>query len=105
MRQFYVTILCSERNGTLYTGVTSDLIKRIFQHRHDFVDGFTKEYRVHRLAWYEVHASAQSAIMREKQIKKWNRQWKLELIEKLNPEWEDLYLDITQQTGFPLSWE
>jgi putative endonuclease len=105
MRQFYVYILCSERNGTLYTGVTSDLIKRIFQHRNDSVDGFTKKYMVHRLAWYEVHASAQSAIMREKQIKKWNRQWKLELIEKLNPEWKDLYLDITQQTGFPLSRE
>ncbi len=96
MKQFYVYILCNKRNGTLYTGVTSDLIKRVYQHRNDLVDGFTKEYGVHQLAWYEVHASSQAAIVREKQIKKWNRQWKLELIEKLNPEWKDLYLEVTQ---------
>jgi putative endonuclease len=85
--------------------VAFDLINRVYQHRNDLVDGFTKEYGVHQLAWYEVQASSQAAVVREKQIKKWNRQWKLELIEKLNPEWEDLYLDVTQQTGFPLSRE
>lgn len=105
MKQFYVYILCSERNGTLYTGVTSDLIKRVYQHKNDLVDGFTKHYGVHDLAWYEVHASADAAITREKQIKKWNRQWKLELIELNNPEWRDLYSDLVNTSGFPLSRE
>lgn len=105
MKQFYVYILCSKRNGTLYTGVTSDLIKRVYQHKNDLADGFTKQYGVHRLAWYEVHASSEAAIIREKQIKKWNRQWKLNLIEQLNPEWRDLYLDIVHAHGFPPSRE
>jgi putative endonuclease len=94
VKHFYVYILCSKRNGTLYIGVTSDLIKRIYEHRNDLVDGFTKKYGVHRLVWYETHDSAESAITREKQIKKWKRAWKLKLIEQNNPEWNDLYENI-----------
>jgi putative endonuclease len=105
MKQFYVYILCSERNGTLYTGVTSGLIKRVYQHKNNLTDGFTKHYGVHQLAWYEVHASAEAAITREKQIKKRNRQWKLDLIEQHNPEWRDPYLDLVNDSGFPLSRE
>ena len=87
-------MLCSKRNGTLYTGVTSDLAKRIYEHRNNLVDGFTKKYNVHRLVWYEIHESAESAITREKQIKKWKRAWKLKLIEQTNPKWIDLYENI-----------
>ena len=70
MKNFYVYILCSKRNGTLYIGITSDLIKRLYEHKNDLVNGFTKKYNVHRLVWYEIHESAESAITREKQIKK-----------------------------------
>ncbi|MBZ0157202.1 MAG: GIY-YIG nuclease family protein [Alphaproteobacteria bacterium] len=91
MKSFYVYILCNKRNGTLYTGVTSDLMKRIYEHRNNLVDGFTKEYAVHRPVWYEMHESADAAIAREKQIKRWRRDWKLHLIEKSNPQWNDLY--------------
>ena len=94
MKTFYVYILASKRNGTLYTGVTSDLVKRAWEHREKHIDGFTKEYGVHRLVWYEVHGSADSAIAREKRIKKWRRAWKLALIEKENPHWKDLYEEI-----------
>ena len=94
MRQFYVYILCSKRNGTLYIGITSDLTKRLYEHKNDLVDAFTKKYNVHNLVWYEIHESAESAITREKQIKKWKRAWKLELIEQGNPEWNDLYESI-----------
>jgi len=93
-KQFYVYILCSKRNGTLYIGVTSDLIKRIYEHKNDLVDGFTKKYGIHRLVWYETHDSAESAITREKQMKKWKRAWKLKLIEQNNPKWNDLYANI-----------
>lgn len=79
MKQFYVYILCSKRNGTLYTGVTSNLIKRIYEHRNNLAEGFTKKYGVHDLAWFEKHECAETAIIREKQIKKWNRQWKLKI--------------------------
>jgi putative endonuclease len=89
-------MLCSKRNGTLYTGVTSDLVKRIYEHKNNLVDGFTKKYNVHRLVWYEIHESGESAITREKQLKKWKRAWKLKLIEKNNPKWNDLYEDICQ---------
>ena len=89
-----VYILASERNGTLYIGVTSDLVKRIWEHKSDFVDGFTKQYQVHTLVWYEMHGSMESAITREKQLKEWKRQWKLELIEKSNPYWNDFYPTI-----------
>jgi putative endonuclease len=84
-------MLASRRNGTLYAGVTSNIIKRIREHKNDVVEGFTKRYGVHTLVWYEIHETMESAISREKTIKGWNRQWKLELIEKGNPEWADLY--------------
>jgi putative endonuclease len=89
-------MLCSKRNGTLYVGVTSDLVKRIYEHKNNLVEGFTKKYNVHRLVWYEIHDSAESAITREKQIKKWKRAWKLRLIEKNNPKWNDLYESISE---------
>jgi len=92
-----VYILASGRNGTLYTGVTSDLLGRIYQHRAKVTGGFTAEYGVDRLVWFEVHESMESAIVREKRIKKWNRAWKLQLIEKDNPRWRDLAEDF----GFP----
>ena len=94
MKNYYVYILCNKRNGTLYTGVTSELIKRIYEHKNNLVDGFTKKYNIHRLVWYEIHESAEAAISREKQIKKWDRKWKLELIEKNNSKWNDLYEDV-----------
>lgn len=86
-----VYILASKRNGTLYTGVSSNLVQRIWQHKNDQLDGFTKQHQVHSLVWYEQHEAMESAIVREKQIKEWKRQWKLELIEKFNPYWNDLY--------------
>ena len=98
-------MLCSRWNGTLYIGVTSDLIKRIYEHKNNLVDGFTKKYSVHHLAWYEVHDTAKTAILRKKQIKKWERAWKLRLIEENNPEWKDLYDDLLERTGFPPSRE
>ena len=94
-RQFFVYILASRKDGTLYIGVTSNLIKRVWEHRNDVVEGFTKRYGVHRLVWFETHRTAQSAITREKQIKKWNRAWKLELIEKENPDWLNLFDSIS----------
>jgi putative endonuclease len=86
-----VYILASQRNGTLYIGVTSDLVKRGWQHRNDAASGFSKRYGVHRLVYFEMHASMEAAIIREKRLKKWNRKWKLELIESGNPEWRDLW--------------
>jgi putative endonuclease len=91
----YVYILASGLNGTLYVGVTSDLIKRVWQHREGLADGFSKQYSVKHLVWYEVHTEIVEAIQREKQIKKWARAWKVELIQKSNPRWRDLYADIT----------
>jgi len=105
MKQFYVYMMTSRRNGTLYTGVTSDLIKRVYEHKNGLVDGFTKKYGVHFLVWYELHQTADTAFNREKQIKKWNRSWKLELIEKGNPEWHDLYCDLVNEPGLPLPRE
>ncbi len=93
-RQPAVYILASKRNGTLYVGVTSDLEKRAWQHKNNAVEGFTKQYRVHHLVYYELHGDMLSAIAREKQIKKWNRAWKLELIETQNPIWKDLWEGI-----------
>ena len=90
-KQPCVYILASDRNGTLYVGVTSDLTKRVWEHKNDLVPGFTKRYGVHDLVWYELHDSMESAIAREKTIKEWKRRWKLELIERENPEWKDLY--------------
>lgn len=90
----WVYILASRRNGTLYVGVTSDLVKRVWEHREGTVDGFTKRYRVKQLVYFEEHASIDEAIQREKQIKTWKRAWKIELIENGNPYWRDLYEDI-----------
>jgi len=86
-----VYILASRRNGTLYIGITSDLLKRVWEHKNDLVEGFTKKYGVHMLVWYESHETMESAIQREKSIKKWNREWKLALIEQSNPQWHDLF--------------
>ena len=91
MKQPAVYILASERNGTLYIGVTSDLVARVWQHREHMVEGFTERYKVTMLVWYESHATMESAILREKQIKKWNRAWKLKLIQESNPRWLDLW--------------
>ena len=93
-RQPAVYILASERNGTIYIGVTSDLVKRAWEHKNNTVDGFTKRYGVHRLVYYELHGDMLAAITREKQLNKWNRAWKLELIEEKNPEWKDLWDEI-----------
>ena len=90
-RQPAVYILASKRNGTLYVGVTSDLVKRIWAHKNNMVEGFTKRYGVHHLVWLEIHDNMESAIKREKQIKEWQRKWKLELIESKNADWQDLY--------------
>ena len=89
-----VYILASKPNGTLYIGVTSNLPQRVWQHKNDLVEGFTKRYHVHTLVWYEVHESIEAAIMREKALKKWNRAWKVSLIEGSNPSWSDLYGEI-----------
>jgi putative endonuclease len=89
-----VYILASRRNGTLYTGVTSNIIKRVWEHKNSVVSSFTKQYHVHTLVWFEVHPTMESAIMRESAIKPWKRAWKLRLIETANAEWRDLYGDI-----------
>jgi putative endonuclease len=89
-----VYILASKKDGVLYIGVTSDLVKRSWEHKNNVVEGFTRKYNVHRLVWYETHETMLTAIQREKQIKKWNRDWKIKLIEKENPEWCDLYTEI-----------
>ena len=94
MKEPTVYILASKRNGTLYVGVTSDLIQRIWQHKSDEIEGFTKKYGVHTLVYFESHESMDDAILREKRLKKWNRDWKIRLIEESNPNWSDLYEDI-----------
>ena len=91
VKQPCVYILASKRNGTLYTGVTSDLFQRTALHKQDLIEGFTKRYAVHRLVYYEMHRTMNEAIVREKRIKKWNRAWKIRLIESMNPEWIDLF--------------
>ena len=92
----YTYVLASKRNGTLYIGVTSDPVRRIWQHKHDEIEGFTSRYGVKLLVHIEEHDSILGAIAREKQIKNWRRQWKVELIEKENPEWRDLYADLVR---------
>ena len=92
--QYYVYILASKKNGTLYIGVTSDLVKRAYEHKNNIIDGFTKKYNIHKLVYYEISDDIESAIRREKQLKKWNRKWKMNLIEKNNPEWKDLYFEM-----------
>ena len=90
-----VYILASRPNGTLYIGVTSNLVQRVWQHRNDFIAGFTRKYGIHRLVWYETHSTMEAAITRERRLKKWERGWKIRLIEETNPSWRDLYPDIT----------
>jgi len=93
-KNFTVYILASKRNGTLYIGVTSDLVKRVWEHKNHLVEGFTKKYGVDKLVYHETHETAESAIAREKKMKKWNRAWKIRLIEKDNPDWHDLYEEL-----------
>ena len=90
----YIYIMASKKNGTLYIGVTVDLKKRGYQHKNKLVQGFTNKYNVNKLVYYEIFGNIKDAIKREKILKKWNRQWKIELIEKQNPEWEDLYFSL-----------
>ncbi|MFH2037095.1 MAG: GIY-YIG nuclease family protein [Candidatus Zixiibacteriota bacterium] len=94
MSNYYVYILASGFKGTIYIGMTNNLNKRIYVHKNDLIDGFTKKYRVHDLVYFEVFEDAYSAIAREKQLKKWNRKWKIELIEEGNPEWRDLFTEL-----------
>jgi putative endonuclease len=91
---FYVYILASERNGTLYVGMTDNLVKRVWEHRNNLREGFTRQYGVKKLVWHETHESRDSAFIRERQLKKWNRIWKLQLIEKTNPQWLDRWEEI-----------
>lgn len=91
---YYVYILASQRNGTLYIGVTDNLVRRAWEHKNDLVKGFTEKYNVHLLVYYEQHQDIEQAILREKQLKKWKRKWKLDLIEEQNSNWKDLYKKI-----------
>ena len=93
---FWVYIVASAKNGTLYIGVTSDLLKRIWQHKNKIFEGFSADYGVDKLMWFEQHSNAEAAITHEKELKKGNRSWKIELIEKTNPGWQDLYDALTQ---------
>jgi putative endonuclease len=99
LKQPCVYLLASGRNGTLYVGVTSNLIGRIWQHRTHAVEGFSSRYGVTQLVWYEQHPTMESAILREKRVKKWNRSWKVNLINETNPSWRDLWLDLTGQVS------
>ena len=94
MKDFYVYILTNKRNGTLYVGVMSNLKKRIYEHKNDIIEGFTKDYQIHTLVYYEIYEDYYTAFRREKRLKRWLRKWKLELIEKDNPEWRDLYEEL-----------
>ncbi|MEY8702463.1 GIY-YIG nuclease family protein [Francisella philomiragia] len=94
MKAGYVYILANKNNTVLYIGVTSNLIKRIYEHKHKLVDGFTKKYSLQKLVYYEVYEDIKEAILREKQLKKWNRSWKERIIKELNPNWIDLYQSI-----------
>lgn len=96
VKQYFVYILASSKHGTLYIGVTSDLLKRVWQHKEEIVEGFTKKYGVHKLVWYEVHQEIEAAIIREKRLKVWKRDWKIKLIEENNPDWQDLALELGQ---------
>jgi len=98
-KYYYVYIMTNKRNGTLYVGITSDIVKRVWEHKQKFIDGFTKKYKLDRLVYYEQFSDSISAIKREKRLKKYNLQWKIELIEKDNSRWDDLYNEII--SGFP----
>lgn len=94
IKQPCVYLLASQRNGTLYVGVTSNLVQRVWQHKEGLAEGFTKKYGVKLLVWYEQHETMESAIAREKALKEWQRAWKIKLVEKANPEWNDLYAGL-----------
>ena len=94
MKTYFVYILASGRNGTIYVGMTNNLIKRVYEHKNNLADGFTKKYDVHNLVYYELFNDVNEAIKREKRVKKWKRQWKLRLIDKMNPDWKDLYDEL-----------
>ncbi len=94
MKTYFVYILASKKNGTLYIGVTNNLIKRVYEHKNNIIDSFTKKYSVHDLVHFEQFGDIENAIIREKQLKKWNRKWKLDLIERDNPDWKDLYDEL-----------
>lgn len=94
MRTYYIYILASKRNGTLYVGATNNLQRRIYEHRNNLIDGFTKRYNVHRLVYFEETTNVESALRREKQLKAWERSWKMQLIERTNVQWEDLYTKL-----------
>ena len=94
MSNHYVYILASKLHGTLYAGATDDLVRRVYEHRNNLIEGFTSKYGIHTLVYYEICENRESANQRERQIKEWKRQWKIELIEKANPYWEDLYEQI-----------
>ena len=96
MKRFWVYIIASRKDGTLYTGVTSDLSRRAWEHREGTVEGFTSRYKVKRLVYYEEHPTAEAAIQREKNVKHWSRRWKVDLIEANNPDWNDLYLQLNR---------
>ena len=100
-RLYYVYILASRRNGTLYIGVSNDIMRRTWEHRNDLVAGFTKKYGVHILVWYEIYDDIDAAIAREKRLKRWNRDWKIALIEKTNSGWNDLYERLIGQIALP----
>jgi putative endonuclease len=93
---FYVYLLASQKQGTLYLGITRDLVRRVYQHKEKLLPGFTSKYDVYRLVWFEAYDDPTNAIEREKEIKKWRRAWKIALIEKDNPDWKDLYPDIVR---------
>ena len=94
MKQFFVYMMASKRNGTLYIGVTSDLKKRVYEHKNDLIEGFTKKYQVHNLVWFEEHGNAENAITKEKQMKERKREWKINKIVEINPDWDDLYINV-----------
>lgn len=96
MKQYYVYILASKRNGTFYTGVTNDLVRRVYEHKNNLVKGFTSENNIKMLVYYEVHNDIEEAIKKEKLVKKWKRSIKMQAIERMNPDWEDLYYTITK---------
>ena len=93
-RSYWVYILASRIGGTLYIGVTNNLVRRVYEHRNGLAHGFTKKYQVHRLVYFEQYSDIEAAITREKRLKRWNRAWKIQLIEELNPNWDDLYPQI-----------
>jgi len=93
-KNYYVYILASKRNGTLYIGITADLVKRVWEHRSKFVEGFTNKYAVDKLVYYEIFEDPENAIRREKRLKKYNRKWKIDLVEQKNPDWRDLYQEL-----------